>query len=518
MKRIVILLAAAFTLMWGACSDPFADQVFKDTDKMPAASYMEANEAVYSSWVDLLKYTGLFNTVNLKLDYTCFVPDNEAMAKFLQKEGKSSVRDLDMEEALNLVRYHMIASKQYTTSDFPDGMFPDSTASGDYLSLEMREGGFEAFYINGEARLKELNITTTNAVIHLLEDVLTPVTGTIVDNLNKDTYSLMLDLIEKTGYNRQLNNVYLNGVKYRYTLFAVPDAVFAAADITDIASLAAHLGETGTDYTESTNKVNRYMGYHIANSAYSFADMNTDIDNNTSKNVAMMASNTLISMRLVNEMFYLNYNEETKEGISVTQKNLNCKNGVIHVVDNLMEIVEPKATKVIWDFTDYPELAGVCEKYQLENQSESYDHSLSYDTLSCYTLSGGFGSTYSYYLANKNDARYKAENHDCLCLGLKKYGWIQMESPMIIAGKYKISLKHYNISFKTKEGRWSVILDGEYVGTQITTMGNSTSKSEVITTTVGEVEFTESVPHTVRLMAGDDYYSYLDCLIFEPIN
>ena len=46
MKRVVILLAAAFTLMWGACSDPYADQVFKDTDKMPAASFMEANEQV----------------------------------------------------------------------------------------------------------------------------------------------------------------------------------------------------------------------------------------------------------------------------------------------------------------------------------------------------------------------------------------------------------------------------------------------------------------------------------------
>ena len=56
------------------------------------------------------------------------------------------------------------------------------------------------------------------------------------------------------------------------------------------------------------------------------------------------------------------------------------------------------------------------------------------------------------------------------------------------------------------------------MGVQVTTWGNSTSKSEMITTTIGEVEFTESVPHTVRFMAGDDYYSYLDCLIFEPIN
>lgn len=212
MKRVVILLAAAFTLMWGACSDPYADQVFKDTDKMPAASFMEANEDVYSLWVDLLKYTGLFNTVNLNMDYTCFVPDNEAMHKYLQAKGKSSVRELDMEEASNLVRYHTIASKQYTTSDFPDGMFPDSTASGDYLSLEMREGGFQAFYINDEARIKELNITATNAVIHLLESVLTPVTGTIVDNLDEN-YTLMLDLLNKTGYEKLLSSIYMNGVK-----------------------------------------------------------------------------------------------------------------------------------------------------------------------------------------------------------------------------------------------------------------------------------------------------------------
>lgn len=74
------------------------------------------------------------------------------------------------------MRYHTIASHQYTSSDFSDGMFPDSTASGDYLSLDMRDGGLEAMYINNEARIKRLNTMTTNAVIHTLESVLTPVT------------------------------------------------------------------------------------------------------------------------------------------------------------------------------------------------------------------------------------------------------------------------------------------------------------------------------------------------------
>lgn len=518
MKRVVILLTVVATLLWGACSDPYADQVFKDTDKMPAANFMEANGSAYASWVELLKYTGLFNTVNLAMDYTCFVPDNEAMQKYLQVKGKSSVQELDKAEAINLVRYHMIAKKQYTTSDFPDGMFPDSTASGDYLTLEMREGGFNAFYVNGEVRIKRSNVSTTNATIHVLEGVLTPVVGTIVGNLDSDKYSLMLDLLNKTGYEKPLNSIYQDGKKYRYTLFAVPDGVFAKANITDIASLAGYLGESNTDYAEETNKVNRFVGYHIANSAYSFADMNTDIDNNKSKNISMMASNTLMSLGMANETFYLNYNAETKQGTGITQKNLNCKNGVIHVVDGLLDIVVPKATTVKWDLTDYPEVGALCDKYQLANLSEKYDYSLSYDILSCYMLSGGLGSNYWYYLANKNEVMYKAVNHDVLGLQLYKYGWIQLQSPMIIAGKYKVSLAHYNMAFKTKEGRWSLIIDGEYVGGQVTTCGDSPSKSTYLTTTVGEVVFTESVPHTVRLLAGDDMYSYLDCLIFEPIK
>ena len=48
MKRIMILFAAVFSLIWGGCSDPFENQAFRETDKMPAASYMEANSSTYS--------------------------------------------------------------------------------------------------------------------------------------------------------------------------------------------------------------------------------------------------------------------------------------------------------------------------------------------------------------------------------------------------------------------------------------------------------------------------------------
>ena len=76
-----------------------------------------------------------------------------------------------------------------------------------------------------------------------------------------------------------------------------------------------------------------------------------------------------MSCNLVNDAFYLNYDKGTQKGITVTEKNINCKNGVIHVVDGLLEEVVPKATTVKWDLTDYEELGAICEKFQLANLS-----------------------------------------------------------------------------------------------------------------------------------------------------
>ena len=157
----------------------------------------------------------------------------------------------------------------------------------------------------------------------------------------------------------------------------------------------------------------------------------------------------------MNDAFYLNYDKGTQKGITVTEKNINCKNGVIHVVDGLLEEVVPKATTVKWDLTDYEELGAICEKFQLANLSATYLYTyLGFDYPSCYTYSSSY---FDYYLANKNEVAYKCVNHDCLRFRFSKYGWIQMRTPMIIAGKYTVSLAHYNVAAKEKGGKWAVM-------------------------------------------------------------
>ena len=75
-----------------SCSDPYANTAYiEDMKEVPAATYLNENPETYSLWVELLKYTDLYNTINLNSSYTCFVPDNDAMNAYLKsKDGNGS--------------------------------------------------------------------------------------------------------------------------------------------------------------------------------------------------------------------------------------------------------------------------------------------------------------------------------------------------------------------------------------------------------------------------------------------
>lgn len=524
MKKLSNILIGTLLLLFAvACSDPYAEERFSNMEDLPAASYMNApeNAETFSLWVELLNHTGLFNTLNLSADYTCFVPVNKAMQNFLNSKGLSSVSELDNEEAVRLVKYHTILKKKYQTSDFSDGMFPDSTATGDYLSIEFRDGGLSSTYVNGESLILELNISVTNAVIHTLDKVLTPVTGSIYSKLD-DSYSIMRDALDLVGFDF-LNQL---GGFYRYTLFAVPDAVYKAHNpsITSAQELAQYLG-ADTDYqVDNTinmdNKLVQYLSYHTMLSATSFSSLISGVERGVAKNVGVLANSQLINVSLLEETnsFYLNYDKETGTGAQITIKNINCKNGVMHVIDDIMVVKTPPATKVQWDVADDPLLAAICANYQKENLSvTSTTHFTELDVLPYLSLRGP--SSFYYYVANKNNAEYyKAKNKDFLVLSMGAYGWIQMESPTIIAGKYKVYIEHLNVSGSALAGKISLIVDGEYVGKQISTRGANKTTDKFTKAEIGEIEFTESKTHTVRLLSGDQYISYIDCITFEPIK
>lgn len=526
MKNTLIIIILSMVLF--ACKDPFADSVYSGvSEKLPAATYMEKDTSLnVSLWVALLKHAEMFSTINLQASYTCFVPDNNAVQTYLSSKGMSAVTQMNKDDAKLLVRYHTIKGTKYSSIDFTDGMIPDSTATGDYLTTKFLEGG-GAVQVNEEAVIKKTQ-QVTNAYIHVIDKMLTPVTETLWDKLQSDEYSIFRQAVEITGLKEKLNAIVVTETtstgatiqrKYRYTMFVVPNSVFAAQEIANINALASYLG-ADDDYTSVTNELNRYVAYHLLNQQVSYYELSyfADNDKTRSKNYNTMATSQLINVSEKNKTLYINYTTQSASGVKLTLINQNCKNGILHVVDDLMPIKSPAPTKIRWEFTDFPELSYI-PFYRKAMTTSTQSQQIRTGEVSCYNWlsvpESRVGLTY--VLANRNDnVMNLAINNDYLMLSLGMFGWVEMETPAIVTGKYNVFIEHFNPLSAEKNGKLSFIIDGNYVGAQISTTGSDSKVNKYVKTLIGEVNFTTTTTHKVRILAGDTYSSYLDCLTFEP--
>ena len=208
MKKIyyiaVLILSALFL---GACSDKDAGSgVFAEAEDVPVSTYLaQDEEGRFTVWVELLKKADLYNALNISGSNTCFVPTDEAMKKYFTSNNISGVSAISKDDAKILIKYHTISGKSITHSSFVDGVIPDTVASGDFLSISIREGGLSQIYVNDEARIEKLSIKVSNGVIHILETALTPITETVYGKLSKDKFSIFRSLVDATGDNARLD-------------------------------------------------------------------------------------------------------------------------------------------------------------------------------------------------------------------------------------------------------------------------------------------------------------------------
>ncbi len=519
--RIIIISFAAFSVF--SCVDPYDTALIQDTNVLPAASYMEKTDSLQLSlWVEMLKHSGLYNSLNLAGSFTCFVPDNNAVKAYLTLAGKQNVTDLPVDVAKNLVKYHTIRGASYSAVSFDEGVIPDSTASGDYLATTFNQNGGQVI-VNLEASVTK-TVKTNNAYIHIINNVLTPVTQTIWEKLQDAQFSVFRAAVDAAGFKDKLNTVsdIVNGVtyKYRYTIFAVPDSVFAAAGINNLQNLADYLKADG-NYTLSSNELNKYVAYHLLGQQLSYASLSYfDInDNKRTKNYATLAANQLLNVSEVNKVLYLNYNTTLKAGVKLLVINRNCKNGVLHVINGVLPVLPPKPTTVQWELTDFAVLASTLPRYRTSGLTSTYTYQLVPEIATCYNwLSVPESKPGLYYvIANKNDAvPYKALNYDYLRLNLGTYGWVEMTTPAIVAGTYKVTVEHYNPLAAEAQGKIWIIIDGAYVGTQVATRGASKTSSQFLKTQAGTVTFGTTTTHKVRILASDNFTSDIDCLTFTP--
>ncbi|MBD8490694.1 fasciclin domain-containing protein [Echinicola sp. CAU 1574] len=531
MKKTYLIYLLGLFMALGSCEDPYENTTFTAFEELPIASLLDSRSEEYSLWVELMRHADMYNTLNLRSVYTVFAPSNEGVKRYLENNGFANVTEIPKEDAEYLVKYHTIYSKEITQSQFENGTINDRNATDDNLSIEFREGGLNAIYINGESRIEELDIKATNGVIHGLEDVLVPVRATIMDRLAEERFSIFREAVQATGRNEILNTVVVEGsdaegnpleYRIRLTAFAVPNEVYAQEGIMSLADLAAKLEVADDNYTDPENPLFKYVDYHLLNQLRSFADLGAFPDGESSMNINTIATNEVLNFSDQSGQLVINFDEEIGSGVHFIQENINCKNGVIHEINNWMPLFTPKRVTVLWDLTDYSDLQAICDQYQNPSLGSTYTRTITEEEVTCYNWKSTpeYKSNVVSYRNNRGaDGIWYADalNHDHLRLELGPSGWVEMETPVLIKGSYEITMIYLSYKASSNTGYLQCSMDGKRLGSQWP-ISNSKYDRALERRMTSSFTFDETSSHTLRIVAIDGELLTLDHIRFTPVD
>ncbi len=536
MKKNILVSAKQYSLLlltlcfcFQSCKDLYEDETFTAFEELPIGMYLKENGDQFGRWVALLERAGLYATLNLNTTYTLFAPSNEGVDRYLQAHGYGSVTDIPKDEAAYLVRYHLIHGVEVDLGQFQSGAINDRNETDDNLSIEVRDGGLDAFYLNGESRFLQFDIRATNGIIHAIEDVVVPLTATIADRL-EERYGIFYEAVVATGYEDMLRTVVTEEVgpggfpikvRYRYTVFAVADEVYAQAEIHSLAELAEQLQAGSGPYDDPANPLHEYVSYHIMDQWRSFAELGAFPEGERVKNLNTYARNQLISITDELGELIVNYDPGAGSEVRFVEFDIPGKNGVVHELDNWTPLFTPPQTTVIWELTDYPDLAANVDQYRNPSLGAQYNRTFQLGELESYhwfAQPEDKANVLTYRNNRSNDGIYYTDvlNYDHLRIELGESGWIEMESPVIVAGTYRLTVVWPSPRQANPTGLCSFALDGQMLRPQHTI--SNTREDRVLEETLGMVTFDETTSHTLRVISLDGRLITLDYIRFEPIQ
>lgn len=386
MRRLsfVGLLILAFTVqLFVSCdSDDVGDNLytFKD-DTMGQFLRKDSNYTEFVKILDTTRVIGLLNTVG---EYTCFAPDNEAMASYYAKMKKNGVNDFSMDSLIQIAYDHIVLGWVMRTNDFNLGRLPHTSMSDRYFNISLDPEG--QILINKSSEILEKDILVHNGVIHKISKTLDPVRDGIIEVLSKDQkFTVFYQALEHTGladsllliedetYNPDLYRHLITQTKdmggwfyqeipesrkFGYTILVESNETYAKYGITDLESLKSYAAtiydkvypeDAGIkDVRNRRNSLNRFVAYHLITKQLGF-DKFIDVydtehmvkTTDMYEYIETLCPNTLleiVKIRSTNKTNIINRNFETGKSVRIMKENsdIDARNGVYHEIDDLL--------------------------------------------------------------------------------------------------------------------------------------------------------------------------------------
>lgn len=314
-KTKSITLAAIAIMALSGCREHIDEGARYTFTGHTIASFLEENEEIYSSFIDILDRGGRLNLMKAYGQYTCFAPTNDAIARYLYEQdsiyraslvdenpndivwtGVTSPELSELSDSMCKVisQTHLLPAV-YLTTDMEGDIIPTMNMNDRYLSLsyDVDENNLNVLLINGTGEIIAKDEEVENGVVHTIARVLTPSTNTVpAQMLEHDYFHIFGEALEMTGYDEQLqlykDESYTEGdLKapgiykdsplcpypenryYGFTAFIETDQVFQENGINNFDDLVEKCKEwypnadPNAPYTSKDNPVNQFIGYHL---------------------------------------------------------------------------------------------------------------------------------------------------------------------------------------------------------------------------------------------------------------
>nr|MBP7471487.1 fasciclin domain-containing protein [Prevotella sp.] len=309
LKQVVLaMLMFSAALLVTNCSDDVADSNYYTFTGEMMGQYLE-NRPQFSDFVQIVNKANMMDLFNTYGSYTCFAPTNEAVEKYLQQRGLTSVDQLSKEDCDTLACSHLVKNL-YTVTDMKDGVLTTPNMNSRYLDIShgVDSANNAVVFVNEKANIifALQDDSVENGIMQPVNGVLTSSNNMLVDILKEDTkISLFNQALEATGLDKLLYKykdeswnpdayeriqyesdgnketaTVPDEKKYGYTVFAETDSIlkekYGITTLEQLYNKACEIydpvyGDADQPYhsfdqiTNENNPLYRFMAYHILN-------------------------------------------------------------------------------------------------------------------------------------------------------------------------------------------------------------------------------------------------------------
>ncbi len=270
----------------------------------------------FSTLTAALTKADLVKTLQGAGPFTVFAPNNAAFTK-----AKITSLDGLSKEALTPILTAHVLSGTVRAADVRSGTAPTvNTANPIYLSKNA-----DGVFINGKIKVIATDVTASNGVIHVIDDVIIPPTQNIVqiaaDPANASSFSELKDLVIAAGLDGTLAAAAAKG----YTVLAPTNTAFQ--------DLYKGAGTSKAALIANKTLLTRVLLYHVVEDRV----FSTDLPNVGAAEVSTVGTKTNAADKLTFDLAGGAKVKATGSGNSnIIITNVLATNGVIHAIDKVL--------------------------------------------------------------------------------------------------------------------------------------------------------------------------------------